>query len=95
MGLVVGGLVGSAVGFYAFIRTTNRLMNRQSSSKNREVTDDHAPLTFALGGLAAGLTIRVAAGLEARTSALVGAFAASFVGGLVMIIKTRLSGGRA
>lgn len=26
-GLVVGGLVGSAVGFYAFIRATNRLID--------------------------------------------------------------------
>lgn len=27
-GLVVGGLVGSGVGFYAFIRATNRLMDQ-------------------------------------------------------------------
>ncbi len=27
-GLVVGGLLGSGVGFYAFIRTTNRLLGR-------------------------------------------------------------------
>ena len=28
-GLIVGGLGGSAVGFYAFIRSTNRLLEAQ------------------------------------------------------------------
>lgn len=32
-GLVVGGMGGSAVGFYAFIRTTNRLAKEQSDSR--------------------------------------------------------------
>lgn len=32
-GLIVGGMGGSAVGFYAFIRTANRLMEEQSKSK--------------------------------------------------------------
>lgn len=32
-GLVVGGLVGSGVGFYAFIRTANRLMKEEQDQK--------------------------------------------------------------
>lgn len=35
-GLVVGGVVGSAVGFYAFIRTTTKLMDSQSSSRKNK-----------------------------------------------------------
>lgn len=33
-GLVVGGLVGSGVGFYAFIRSATRLADEQSKQKN-------------------------------------------------------------
>lgn len=32
-GLVVGGLIGSGVGFYAFVRTTTRLMESQSKHR--------------------------------------------------------------
>lgn len=32
-GLVVGGLVGSGVGFYAFVRSTTRLLDEQSKKK--------------------------------------------------------------
>ncbi len=35
-GLVVGGVLGSGVGFYAFIRTTTKLMESQSSSGKKE-----------------------------------------------------------
>ena len=35
-GLVVGGMVGSGVGFYAFIRTANRLMKEESDAKNKQ-----------------------------------------------------------
>lgn len=34
-GLVVGGLVGSAVGFYAFIRAANRLMAEQKAEETK------------------------------------------------------------
>jgi F0F1-type ATP synthase assembly protein I len=33
-GLVVGGMVGSGVGFYAFITTANRLMAQQKNEQN-------------------------------------------------------------
>ena len=29
-GLIIGGLVGSGAGFYAFVRTTTRLLDQQS-----------------------------------------------------------------
>lgn len=32
-GLIVGGVVGSGAGFYAFIRSTNRLLDAQSKKK--------------------------------------------------------------
>jgi ATP synthase protein I len=32
-GLVIGGTVGSAAGFYAFVRTTNRLMDAQKKTR--------------------------------------------------------------
>lgn len=32
-GLVVGGVLGSGAGFYAFIRTTTRLMDEQSKQR--------------------------------------------------------------
>lgn len=32
-GLVVGGVVGSAVGFWAFIRAANRLMSKSNDTK--------------------------------------------------------------
>lgn len=36
-GLVIGGMVGSGVGFYAFIRTSNRLMKEeQEARKNKQ-----------------------------------------------------------
>ncbi len=35
-GLVVGGLVGSAVGFYAFIHSALKLMDAQSKQKKKE-----------------------------------------------------------
>lgn len=35
-GLLVGGLVGSGVGFYAFIRSTTKLMDEQSKAKTRK-----------------------------------------------------------
>lgn len=35
-GLVIGGLVGSGVGFYAFIRSATRLLNEQSKQHTRE-----------------------------------------------------------
>lgn len=34
-GLIVGGMVGSGVGFYAFIRTANRLMKEESDAKKQ------------------------------------------------------------
>ncbi len=33
-GLIVGGMVGSGVGFYAFIRSTNRLMKQQKQDES-------------------------------------------------------------
>jgi F0F1-type ATP synthase assembly protein I len=35
-GLIVGGMVGSGVGFYAFIRTANRLMQQESDAKKQQ-----------------------------------------------------------
>jgi len=35
-GLIVGGMVGSGVGFYAFIRTANRLMKEESDAKKQQ-----------------------------------------------------------
>ena len=34
-GLIIGGMGGSAVGFYAFIRTANRLMDEQKKSEKK------------------------------------------------------------